>query len=763
MNIAITDGALLMPPAFSEGLDVWARGDGTPGSDSYEGRAEAALVSNDGDFGTCLELTKTQSTQKLRYMGQTPIYPGVYLRVRARVKAFAGNLPSVRIAGWAGDANGAAVNGITTFGDEVSLDTHGEVVEVSAVVGVGSRSGVSMAWGAVPVYGHFGLDLVGASGGTVRIDDIVIEDVTSAFLGDTVALVDVRDHGAVGDGVTDDSAAFEAADAAADGRTVVVGEGTYHLAGSVTFESEVEFRGTVTMPRDAILTLKQNFDLPSYIDAFGDDVEAFKRAFQSLLNNSGHESLDLCGRRVALDAPLDMQAAVPNRTTYATRRVIRNGQFDASESAGWDTEVTTSAGTYNPSNPYTLTNVANAANIAVGALVEGAGVGREVYVQAVNVGTQSVTLSVPLYDAEGTQSFTFRRFKYLLDFSGFNSLSKMVLEDIEFRCSGHASAVMIAPAGLIFHVKDSFFTFPKDRGITSIGNGCQGMLVDRCQFLSNESPELVQNRTSIALNSNANDIKLRNNRIMHFRHAAIIAGRGSIISGNHWFGGDEANDGVRLGGLIFTQTNPKTTVTGNYIDNYSIEWGNEHDPAPEHSNEYSFGGLSIIGNIFTSMDAAPWFRFIVIRPHGAGHFLNSLSVTGNVFRTVSGNIDRVEMVDTSFAELDFSRSFNVVFDNNTFNGVDVQTRNPLIVEHEEATAASTWSIDGAPYLPFGGRARTVVSAMPEGPLTNDSGGVRFVAPYADVEQGPNGDQVHLVWPEPVRGTVQLTMRMDRPI
>ena len=39
-----------------------------------------------------------------------------------------------------------------------------------AIVGVGARAGVDMGWGTVPVFGHFGLDLVGANGGAIRIE-----------------------------------------------------------------------------------------------------------------------------------------------------------------------------------------------------------------------------------------------------------------------------------------------------------------------------------------------------------------------------------------------------------------------------------------------------------------------------------------------------------------------------------------------------------------------------------------------------------------
>jgi hypothetical protein len=68
MNKAITDGVVLQPPSFSQGLNVWARGDGTAGSDTYQGTATATYVPADLDFSGCLEIQKTDATQKLRYM-----------------------------------------------------------------------------------------------------------------------------------------------------------------------------------------------------------------------------------------------------------------------------------------------------------------------------------------------------------------------------------------------------------------------------------------------------------------------------------------------------------------------------------------------------------------------------------------------------------------------------------------------------------------------------------------------------------------------
>jgi hypothetical protein len=163
MNKAITEGLVLMPPVFANGLGVWSSENGTPGSATYNGAGNAAFVPADADFGSALEIVKQSTTTKLRYMGETPLQPGMYLQITARVKCLSGNLPSVRIAGWAGNASLNHVSGVTETGPEVALTTYGEVVEISAIVGTGARGGVDMAWGLDAVYGHFGIDLTGSN------------------------------------------------------------------------------------------------------------------------------------------------------------------------------------------------------------------------------------------------------------------------------------------------------------------------------------------------------------------------------------------------------------------------------------------------------------------------------------------------------------------------------------------------------------------------------------------------------------------------
>lgn len=762
MNKAITDGITFMPTPFSAGLDQWSRGDGTPGSQSYADAPNAAYVPADADFGGCLELQKVSSLQKLRFFGQTPLQPGCYLQIRARIKAIAGTLPSVRVAGWAGGTGDAPVPGVAGQGPAVTLTSYGEVVEVSAIVGTGNRNGVDLPWGNAALYGHFGLDLEGPNGGIVRVDDIEITDITGAFLRDMINVVDLRDYGGAGDGVTDNQAAFAAADAAASGRRILVPEGVYHVAESISLSSEVEFAGTLTMPTDKTLLLTRNFDLPSYISAFGNEELAFRKAFQALLNNSDHDSLDMGGRKISVTGPIDMQAAVPNRSSYATRRVIRNGQFDVKSGSAWDSDVVISQATYDPSaDARKLRNVSDVANVPVGALVNGNGVGREIYVRSKNVGTGEITLNAPLYDAAGTQNFTFTSFKYLLDFSGFNSLSKFGMEGIEFQCNSRCSGIRLAPSGITFRLSDCFVSRPKDRGITSIGGGCQGMLIDRCQFLSSEDALDVPQRKSVAVNANANDVKLRNNRATRFLHFAHLGGANNIVLGNHFFQGDSVPSGTRSAGLILADAHTSTSLVGNYIDNCYVEWTNERDATPDFTTGFSFSALSITDNVFLSGNVAPWFSYIIVKPHGTGHFLNGVVVTGNKFRSVHGAIDRVERVDTSFAGLNYGRFKHVEFNGNSFHLISNQAANPLRVRHDQASTAKTWVVETDALLPFGARARAVDGVVPIGAVVNGGNAPSHAMPYVLLEKGASKDQVEVVWDQPVRGVADVIVRVDK--
>ena len=762
MNIAVTAGLQLMPPGFSAGLYNWSRANGVANDLTWSGATNAAIVPADQDFGPCLEIQKLETVTRIRYMGETPIIPGTFLRVSARVKGIAGNLPQVRVAGWPGTAQRVVVSGVPQSSDAVSLPGYGRVVEVSAIIATATRQGVDMSWGPTATIGHLGLDLIGPNGGAVRIENLRIEDVTAEFVPAMIDWVDVRDYGAVGDGVADDRAAFLRADAAAAGGQVLVPAGTYRINGDLTMNEPVRFVGTLRMPRTARLSLRRNFDFPSYADAFGDETEGMKKALQALLDYCDHNILDLCGRKVDLTEPLVIGDLAPGVTAFSSRRVVANGQIAIVPGPAWNSRTVTAAATYDPNDGYRLKNVGQLSAIEVGSRVTGPGVGREVYVTARNLSDGTITLSNPLFGGAGTRNYTFIRRRYAFDFSTIPQVDRFYFMNVEFGLEGNANGVMLPPSGGLWSFRDCFFTRPQDRCITSIGEACQGMLIDRCEFMSDDLDLPAGNRTSIALNINANDTKIRDNRFVRFGHFCVASGTGHLITGNHWFQGD-GSTGVRVAGLVLTGRVAQVTVIGNYIDNASIEWTNEHHPTPNAlTPQASFGGLTITGNTFLCSNTVSNFSWIVIKPYGSGHTLSGLTVMGNVFKSLYANIDRVERVDTSDANLRMDKMQGVRFEGNTFYGIRTPTTNPLYVTHTQHTAASRWLVGTDAALPFNGQSLKVEAVVPEGTITDASGGRNNDLPSVQLAQGSGRNQVALDFSAPVKGTVSLRVRMDTP-
>ena len=182
MNLLSNPEPDLMPPAFSEGLDDWSCGDGTPGSPTFDEAANARLTRDDPDFGPCLEIRKIDPVERLRYMGEVPFRRGSFIEVSARLKALRGPLPLARAAAWPGGTGGGAIDGLPQLGPLTAVPGHGAIVELRAVIGPEARTGVDLAWDGRVLFAHVGLDVVGPSGGVVRIDRIAVRDVTRCFV-----------------------------------------------------------------------------------------------------------------------------------------------------------------------------------------------------------------------------------------------------------------------------------------------------------------------------------------------------------------------------------------------------------------------------------------------------------------------------------------------------------------------------------------------------------------------------------------------------
>ena len=331
MNRAFADGHILTPPPFGEGLSGWSCGDARAARSDMAG---CRLVAGDPRFGQCLEITRSGAVQRLRHRGETPVLPGRYLRITARLRGVAGPMPVARIAAWPGDARSGHVPGLTEAGPPVEVPEGGETVEASAVLGCGARIGVDMAWGLGAAYAHVGLDFSGPAGGVVRVASLDVEDVSHLFLHPLPGWVDVRDFGAAGDGVTDDRAAFRAADTAARGRGVLVPEGLYRLSGSVEVGARVRVEGQVAMAEGDVLSLGPVLRLEDYARAFGGALPGLRHAVRALVSGDDVRTLDLCGMRVVLDGPLDLRGGGA-MTDPERAREIRNGCVVCRPGAGW--------------------------------------------------------------------------------------------------------------------------------------------------------------------------------------------------------------------------------------------------------------------------------------------------------------------------------------------------------------------------------------------------------------------------------------------
>ena len=66
-------------------------------------------------------------------------------------------------------------------------------------------------------------------------------------------------------------------------------KGVFELSLDVTLDSKVKFESTITQPDDKRIILQKGYNFKSYLDAFGGEQRAFKKAYQALLNFADHE------------------------------------------------------------------------------------------------------------------------------------------------------------------------------------------------------------------------------------------------------------------------------------------------------------------------------------------------------------------------------------------------------------------------------------------------------------------------------------------
>ena len=215
-------------------------------------------------------------------------------------------------------------------------------------------------------------------------------------------------------------------------------------------------------------------------------------------------------------------------------------------------------------------------------------------------------------------------------------------------------------------------------------------------------------------------------------------------------------------GLVLTRTNCKTVITGNYIDNCSIEWTNEYAPEPDFANNsYSFGGLAITGNHFTVHNVLKDFAWISVKPYGAGHFIHGLSVTTMSF---SSAVQRsaASRRSTRALPLDYGRMRNILFSGNNYNGVLDYVANPVQITHSQNSAQASWVVPVSKQLPFRAWAKNVDSLTEISKIVSGDGARLAEMPWVRTRQGAGKGSVQVEWSRPAKGSVVIRARMDEP-
>ena len=757
MTLDMIGGESYLPKRFNEGLNYWRNDLAASSVTTLDADPNFTLSTQANDTYGQLIVNKSNSTMAAVHGSLIPIIATQYLEVKFKIQLLSGSAPNVKIIGAATTSTGTPLPANSRNGPSVEL-VSGIEMEVSAIIGSGARPGVDLVWQTDVAGAYFGLELTGPNGGTVLVKDMQISDVSAAFLSMHSGMIDIRDYGGIGDGTTDCRDAFIAADAEANGRTLFLPEGDFYIGSELTIHSPLRCTGRIVADDATPIMLIHRYDLETYFHAFKNEEVAFRKGFQALFKFSDHNIFDMRGRRVELTAPVRFKELLPDISRVTYQRTICNGELRAWNSSQWNDSVATSSARYDGiQDPLVLSNVQNISQIDIGSNIHGSGVGRDVFVVDKNESAKTITLNRELYGPPTTQTYTFTRFKFLIDFCEVDEVKYFEMVNIRFQLKARASLIILAKKGIACKMTHLWVQGPKDRGICSYNEGCNGITVESCNFQSDEWVVEASERKAIAISTKKNDMKIRNNRCTYFRHFAVLGGTGHIISGNHFFQDNPNGGESRSAGMVLTDGFSKSLFVGNYIDNCWIECTQEHIYGDRSSVNAFIGYQTITGNHFTlsNIDDASGFAFIKFRPFGNNEKLVGLSVIGNVFvNYCDTNMESAEAIVTANGNIDWNKTTDVVFSGNSWRSINHQSSSPNYKKVSRSTSAKTWTEDFQDDLPFGAKPLRVISLVANSDLTSSH------LPKTATLQGSGSKDVTFTFPDSTKGSLNVGFSMD---
>lgn len=486
-----------------------------------------------------------------------------------------------------------------------------------------------------------------------------------------------------------------------------------------------------------------------YLSAYANNPDsALAAALKELFSGDSSSTLDLEGRTITLNGPVDVaQAAAKTSSSVFCR--ITNGILTISQDV--PNQSVTKQGQLQ-ALALTMT-LSSTQGIVRGMHISGPGLSRETYVTEVINGTD-IGINTYAISAQTNQQYTFTKFGYLLDFSGFNQLSRLSIDHVNFSLRGMVSGIMMGSDGIANHIESNWILDPKNRGITDFNSGARGISINNNEMVSNATAYADSLRYPVAITISNNDPKIRSNRIAMFRHAMIIHGGGALITGNHWWQGVE---NARTAGLIFTGRRVKGLVDGNYVDNNWIELSNESAAA----NTTPIGRISIVGNHFTNAwqgDSAAQFSWIRIAPYTVDAPVAGILVTGNTFISLQATVLRSESVDATNGSVNLTNFEDVYFSDNTWEKVTYRTYNPLTVQRVIPPGQEITNVvfQTEKAVPFGAQINAVTSVGLNNMRNPD--GTEAYLPYNSYPGSmlSNKSRMQVRFPTPCSGTITVT-------
>jgi hypothetical protein len=546
---------------------------------------------------------------------------------------------------------------------------------------------------------------------------------------------------ATGDGTTDDYAAMALAITAAttDGIPIVITR-PHRIATSLSFAGvELVFFGGSLIPDSGVqITLTSTttisgttgncFDtsqggtfrtsaadlrgpglkISNYVPA--DMTVAADAGMAAALNdlfNLNYYSLDLEGRRITLDAGLDM-ATITDLTSKAIWKCIYNGEIRPSASYPVHSTGTLTTNCDMTADSTTVLCTATG-TLAADMEVAGTGIPRGTFVTGVTANV-SFTMSRKAMSTDTGRTVTFTKHYPIFDFRGFTSLSKVLFNSLHFNMSDAGACYFCSQDDDIVEFRSCQFVSPALWGIvsgvpwrdvTATDHGGGGSIIRDCDFTTNDAGILPVNRTRIGALLHG-DARVEGNRWAYWKHAVIFAGGSNMFLRNHPFSGDTLNSPI-LAGVIF-QRSGNHVIVGNYFDHGWVEFSNE--TFAYNAPGVAIGGATITGNRWTTNTTTVAEGFIVLHPFGTGAIPEDLVVVGNIFQPLVSGAGvaktRVDVVDTTDGTLDTTVAWSgVIFAHNAFENVTTETHAPPPLKPASSTTPYVWSYDLTGYFPWG--------------------------------------------------------------